>query len=251
MKRLALGFSYAFRGLSYLSKNSKLWSLSALPALLNAALFVLGTWAYVHYFPDLLHRIMERPEIWYLWIVYVLIILMLIIVYALVVIFSFTAVGCALAAPFLDLLSEKVEKLEGRIEPSQGWGQILHDAARGMLTSLVIFALFLVTQMALLLLWLIPVAGKVIYLVLSPLCGSFFLAFQFFDLPLNRRRLSPREKIKYLLRHKSEAVGFGLAVYITTLIPLLNFFLLPAATTGATLLIRQMEGTEDHAPVSG
>ena len=114
--RLARGFGYAWRGLSHLAGRPNLWKFAALPVILNTLLFIVAGWAYVHFFPDLLHKIMHRPEVWYLWIVYVLVIVLLLVAFALLVLFTFTMVGCALAGPFLDLLSDRVEQQLGRVE---------------------------------------------------------------------------------------------------------------------------------------
>ena len=70
---------------------------------------------------------------------------------------------------------------------------------------------------------------------------------QFFDYPLGRRRLTTRARYRFVNQHRAEAVGFGLAVFLTTLVPLLNFVMLPVAAVGATLLVRTLE-EEDARP---
>ncbi|HPQ69763.1 MAG TPA: EI24 domain-containing protein [bacterium] len=246
MKRLTDGFFTAFRGLSYLAGNSSLWTLAVLPVLLNIVLFIGGIWAYVHFFPDLLGAIMDQPDAWYMWIVYVLLILLLVVAFALVVIFSFTLLGCIIAAPFLDLLSEKVERLLGRQGPERGLRGAIADMGNGVVMSLVTLTLFIVTQLALLLLWLVPVVGQIVYAVLSPLAGGLFFGAEFFDFPLGHRDLTAARRWAFVREHLPEAIGFGLAVFMTTLVPLLNFLMLPAATVGATLLVDRLE--KEKAP---
>jgi CysZ protein len=248
MKRLARGFSFAWRGIAHLAGQSSLWKIAALPIALNIVLFVIGIVVYVHFFPDLLAKFMGRPEIWYMWIVYVLVIILLVMAFALFfIVFGFTVVGCARAGPFLDLLSEKVERQLGREEPERSLRQALAGMTRGLIFSLVTLALFVASQLLILALWMLPVVGQIASAVLSPLAEAYFFAAEFFDFPLGRRGLSTCARYRFVNRHRPEAVGFGLAVFLTTLIPLLNFFMLPAAAVGATLLVRALEEDEAHA----
>jgi len=251
VKGLIRGFSFAFKGLGHLLGNPSLWGWSALPVVLNIALFIGGIWAYIHFFPDLLGMIMDKPDIWYMWIVYVLLIILLVVAFALVVIFGFTAVGCIIAAPFLDLLSEKVEKQLGRVEEGGGFRQALGDMGKGLLTGLVTVVFFILSQLILLLLWFLPVIGGIAYAVMAPLVGGFFLAYEFHDFPLGRRHLTARQRFSYVMARLSETLGFGLAIFLTTMVPLVNFLYLPAATVGATLLVRDQEEREGETPAAG
>lgn len=251
MKNLARGFGSAFRGISYLLKNTDLWPFAALPVLINVVIFAGGLWAYIHFFPQILHYFVDDPAVWWQWIVYVLVVLVLIGVAALVSIFGFTVAGCVIAAPFLDTLSEKVEAKEGRTFESAGVRGMVADILRGLKFAVLVLVLFAVTQLMLVALWLVPGVGGIVYAVLAPLGGAFFFALEFFNLPLNRRRIAPRDQLSFAWRHKTAAVGFGLAVFLTTLVPLLNFLLLPAAAVGATLLIRQLEDEKANATQAG
>lgn len=248
---LARGFRFAFRGLSYLLSQTSLWGLAALPVLLNILLFGGGIWTLIHFFPDLLGQFMDRPEVWYWWIAYVLLALILVLAFALLIIFSFTALGCALAGPFLDLLSERVERQLGRTEESLKIGELAKEIGKGLVTSVAAVVLLLLGQLLLLLLWFVPVVGHLVYLVANPLLGAYFFAVEFFDFPLGRRRLTTAQRFRFINRHKGESVGFGLAVFLTTMIPLLNFLMMPAATVGATMLVRELEGEESDASIPG
>ncbi|NLH47645.1 MAG: hypothetical protein GX444_03470 [Myxococcales bacterium] len=251
MKRLLRGFGHAFKGLNYLLGHRDLWGLALLPILLDILLFAGGFGAFIYYYPQLLHAIVPDPQVWYQWILYALAAVLLVAAFALAVVFGFTAVGCVIAAPFLDALSEKVEIQEGWRAPATTVRRIVDGIVNSLRTTLVVVALFLATEAALLLLLLIPVVGSAVYAVLAPLAGGFFLAVQFFDLPLSRRSLSAGAKIAYLWRRKTETVGFGLAVFLSTLVPLANLLILPVAAIGATLLLRQWEKDEPRTTVSG
>jgi CysZ protein len=244
VKRIVRGFAYAFKGLRHLVDHRDLWLLSALPILLNVALFVGGTAAYVHYFGRILHAFVGEPSIWHQWILYVFTAIILVAVFALAVVFLFTAIGAVIAAPFLDSLTERVERSLGRPPAPAGVGAMLHSVQRSAVTAVIVIVLFVAAEAVLLALWLLPAVGQLLYAALAPLVAGFFLAAGFFDFPLSRRGLTPAQRMNFLWRRKGDAVGFGLAVFLTTLIPLLNFLLLPAAAVGATLLVLQIEAEE-------
>ncbi len=250
LARLVRGFGFAWRGLSHLLGNTRLWKWAGLPILLNIFLFVVATSVYVRFFPDLLHKIMARPDVWYLWIVYVLVIVLLVVAFALLVLFTFTMVGCILAAPFLDVLSERVENQLGSLETERSLREALSGMMRGLATSLAMLLLLVATQVAIFAVSFVPVVGQVVALVAGPLSGALFFAIEFFDFPLGRRNLRPRERFGFVNRHRAEAIGFGLAVFLTTLVPLLNFLALPVAAVGATLLVRALEEEDARPPAA-
>jgi len=251
VRGLTRGFGFAFRGFSYLMRHSDLWPTALLPILINVLVFAGGLTAYVYFFPRILDVFVNYPEVWWQWVVYVLAIILLVAVAAVVVVFGFTLLGCLVAGPFLDMLSERVEKKEGRPDTRTNLRQFFGDTWSTVTFTVLVLLLFVSTQLLLLLLWFVPVVGGILYAVLSPLTGGFLLALEFFNLPLTRRRTGTRDQINFAWRYKSHAVGFGLAVFLTTLVPLLNFLLLPVAAIGATLLVRELENENDHAPASG
>ena len=55
-----------------------------------------------------------------------------------------------------------------------------------------------------------------------------------------------REKLRIIGKHKSLALGFGMAGYIMLVIPIVNLFSLPVGVVGATLAHRGMK-REDSA----
>jgi CysZ protein len=251
LNKLFTGFRFAFRGIGFLGGNRDLWGTAILPVLINAVVFVGGLITYIVFFPDILHWLVDYPQAWWQWIVYVLAILLLVAVAALVIVFGFTLIGCVIAAPFLDTLSEKVERKEGWTAEPAGVRQSLRDIFGSMRFALMVLALFAISQGLLLLLLLLPGLGAVAYGVLAPLLGGFFFALEFFNLPLARRRLSAGAQIRYALDNLGYTVGFGVAVFFTTLVPLLNFLLLPAAAVGATLLVRELEKPPSETSSTG
>jgi uncharacterized protein involved in cysteine biosynthesis len=89
-------------------------------------------------------------------------------------------------------------------------------------------ALLLVLWLGLLLLSFLPGLGHVLWLV-----GSWLLrAYNFAAFALERRRWSFREQWRCLLRAWATTLGFGAAVFVLLLLPLLGLVLLPTAAVG-------------------
>lgn len=148
------------------------------------------------------------------------------------------------AAPILDVLSARVERLEaGRVAElpgSQGLLGILREggrAFRGELQRLSFFAG----------LWLlISVAGFVVpggQLVAPPLLTVvtiLFLPLEYAGYALDRRGLSFGEKRSWLRAHTAAMAGFGTTAFVCCLVPVLNLVMIPVLVTAGTLLVLRM-----------
>ena len=103
------------RGGTFLLRHRRLLPLAVAPFLLNALLYAAAVFAFFQYYDDWFSLIMQPPELWYwLGVYYVLRVLAFLMGVA-VFVFSFVFVGTVLAAPILDLLSERTEAIvQGR-----------------------------------------------------------------------------------------------------------------------------------------
>lgn len=246
------GFMALPRGLLFLVKNPRLWPLSALPLLINLILYsAMAYVAVVHLLPwlvdaltptafpgflakfgDTLIRIVRA-------IVYVFCVILMVVLGAV----SFTGVGTVLAAPFNDFLSEAVEGVL-RHQPSQRpftLGNLMEDLARTVLAAAWKSAIVLVTFVVTLPMLLIPVVGAVLYTVLNGVVATWFMALEYVDLPMGRAGWTLPCRRRWAGQRRSALFGFGGAVYLTMLVPLLNFLLMPAAVAGGTMLFVELE----------
>ncbi|MCP5459961.1 MAG: EI24 domain-containing protein, partial [Gammaproteobacteria bacterium] len=64
----------------------------------------------------------------------------------------------------------------------------------------------------------------------------WMLALQYADYPMSNHGLRFREQRRLLSQRRMLALGFGSAVLLMTLVPILNFLVMPAAVIGATLM---------------
>jgi uncharacterized protein involved in cysteine biosynthesis len=131
-------------------------------------------------------------------------------------------------APFVDLLSEKVERLVRGESPAVSlWRSIAEALAHGLLKS-ILYGLALLAALGLgALTGIGALLGAALY--------ALFLAFDGFDYPLARRGVSFRGKWRYLLLHPGQTLGYCLGASLLYLVPLAALVAPAFAAVGATL----------------
>jgi len=153
---------------------------------------------------------------------------------AITVFFAFTPVANIVAAPFNALMSEKIEAhLTGvPIASDISFTRMALDAIGSQLRKLVYILLW---ALGLFLISLIPVVN-LIAPVLWIVFGSWLLSLEYFDYPMGNHDIVFSEQKRLLRERRGIALGFGGVVMIMTSIPIINFFAMPVAVAGATLL---------------
>jgi CysZ protein len=155
-------------------------------------------------------------------------------------------VAAVIAGPFNELLSETVERVARPDAPAEGplsIARLSRDAARAVATALQRLLLFLVIYVPLLLLSFVPVLGLVAAAA-ALVYTVFFLALNFTDPTLDRRRLGLSQKLAVARRASSAWLGFGSGILLVTFVPLLPLLLSPALVAGGTLFILDLEAGE-------
>ena len=147
---------------------------------------------------------------------------------ALMTVLLFIVLQPLVSAPFVDLLSEKVERLVRGQVPGTGvfrsvWQALLHGALKAALYACA------------LLLTLILGAFTGVGGLLGAACYGIFLAFDGFDYPLARRAVSFGGKWRYLASHPAQTVGYCCGAGLLYLVPLAALVAPAFAAVGATL----------------
>ena len=65
--------------------------------------------------------------------------------------------------------------------------------------------------------------------------SCWMMAIQYVDYPADNNKLSFPEMKQYLQQNRLTAFGFGSLTFGLTLLPIINFFAMPAAVAGATV----------------
>lgn len=162
---------------------------------------------------------------------------LLILVFGLLAGYSFTAVALLIASPFNALLAEKAEELiTGQpVAALEGLGAALLSVPRGILRELYKLLYYLPLAVLVLILSFIP-GPNVFAPLLWLLLGAWMMSLQFVDYPMDNHQLGFAEVRRAVGRQRLSSLGFGGLVALCAGIPVVNFFVVPAAVVGATLL---------------
>ncbi|MFQ5456950.1 MAG: EI24 domain-containing protein [Myxococcota bacterium] len=245
------GLGYPRRAFRVIRADRVLLRYAVLPFLINILVFGLALGAFIYWFGDLWGLVsgwtsIARPEAWYWLPLYWLLALvrwllagLLVIVALLITWFSFTLVGNVIASPFNELLSAATEqrlRAGGSPETDEGWRALPREMARAVGDETRKMGFFLLAQVVLLPLNLIPILGSLAYSALSLGFGALFVALEFTDYPMARRRIPFVDRRRTVWRHRAVMSGFGGSLFLTFLIPGLNLACLPLGVVGGTLL---------------
>jgi len=245
-----LGFSpsafYVLRGARFIWAHRVLWKYAAAPLFISSV--ILGT-SYVilyHWFFKLMEPYSAQE--WYWRALYYAVALMVMLLLLVVFFFLFTRVASALAAPFNEVISQKTEEIIRGTFQDEPFSLIrmLKDSGRSVVHSFKILGAYLFLLAGGLLLLLIPGIGALLYSVASALLSSYLLAYEYLGYPMDRRRLTFSEKMKFLRSRLVTTMGFGLGNLAVASIPLLNLLFIPAAVAGGTLLFLDVEDSGRH-----
>jgi CysZ protein len=235
IRRFIAGLLLPLKGSVFLFQQRSLLRLAVAPLLLNVVLYGATLGLFLHYSSDLFALLLDRPDAWYWLVGYYLLRLLAFVLIGAAFLFSFTLVGTVLAAPFLELLSERTEAVlrAARAEQPFRFTRWATDIVRSLGHA---FTLLLILALAFPLSFL-PVVGPVAWLGL----GCLLLAYDFTTIAMDRRRWSLREKWRRLLGDPAGALGFGVALFCLLAVPVVGWLMLPTAAVAGTLLLLDLE----------
>jgi CysZ protein len=230
------GFQYLFRGFSIIRRPG-LRRFVLIPLLINILVFSLAIWLGVDQFAILLEWLLPEGDAWWIEIARVTLWILFSAVIFLIIFFTFTLIANLLGAPFNGLLSEKVEKLLSGTMQDEAGGvrELIRSVPSSIMSEIRKFTYFIATGAVLFLLTFLPGVN-----VLSPLLwvlfSSWMLAIEYIAYPMENHNMFFRQVKVEVKKKRMISFGFGLAVMLATLIPLVNFFVMPSAVAGATAL---------------
>lgn len=139
-----------------------------------------------------------------------------------------------IAAPFNGLLAEKVEQhLTGQRMDDTGLLDVFKDIPRTLGRELSKFTYYLPRALGFLLLFFIlPLVGQVLWFLFS----AWMMAIQYCDYPFDNHKISFRDMKRVLHEKRTHSFSFGITVSVFSLIPIVNFLVMPVAVCGATAL---------------
>lgn len=148
--------------------------------------------------------------------------------------FLFGTLANWIAAPFNGLLSAKIEeKLTNTPLPNESPGELLKDIPRLFGREFIKLKYYLPRAAVFLLaFFFIPVIGQILWFLFS----AWMMAVQYCDYPFDNHKIPFNTMRNHLLTRKTENFGFGATVMLFSMIPLVNFLVMPIAICGATAM---------------
>lgn len=227
---ITIGARHFMRGLSLITQPG-LRRFVIIPLLINILVFSIAITMGINWFSEIMTSLLPDWLDWLRWLLWPLFALALMIV----VFYCFSLVANIIAAPFNALLSAHVERhLTGTLPGHDtGWKQTLVTALPMMLAETRKTLYFILWTIPFLLLFLVPVvniAAPFIWFGFS----AWMLSVEYHDYPADNHDVHFAELRKQLRHRKFLTLGYGSMVLLCTMIPVINFIVMPAAVAGAT-----------------
>jgi len=233
---LLRGFGIALRGLGLVFSNRRLTLLTLAVALITAltlGALAAGLW---HYVPALVGWAWTPPATWWGSALFRLV---TILAFLLLLVAGGNTLPLMLAAPLMDSISVATERHLGvEVEAESGLGRMARELLRAWANAVVRLIVLLAGQVLLLLLLLIPGIGGPLWTALSWTWAALWISAAYLDVPMARHLYTFGHELAALRRRPMLCLGFGAAVALMLWVPLLNFFFVPVAVVGSTLLFR-------------
>lgn len=226
------GFAYLMDGFALIRKPG-LKRFVIIPLLINTILFVGLFFLMRYFFGEFDHWLQSYLPWWLKWVGSVLWIVFF-IGFLLVMVYTFVMFANLLCAPFNSLLAEKVEiYLTGKASSSLSGWQSLKDTPRILGRQLALIGYYLPRAALLLILFFIPII-QIAATLFWFLFNAWMMSIQYLDYPADNHRTSFAWIKENLHKNRWTVIGFGSSVLILSMIPILNFIIMPAAVAGAT-----------------
>ncbi|MDA3901045.1 MAG: EI24 domain-containing protein [Spirochaetes bacterium] len=211
-----------------------------IPFLLNivllAAIFYLTfTWLY-----PTIKTVLPQGEEWYILLIRSLTSSLLFFVTVISAIFLYSISGMVISFLFLDPLSSKVEK-ELLISSSDKLTlrKVFSDLALTITTIFKMILLLILFNGAIFALNFIPIAGNLLFSIFSFLSLIFFFGAPFIEMPLDRRTVNFKSKLKLLLHYRYIIMGLGFSFMVLSIIPVIGFLSHSLGAVGGSILFSE------------
>lgn len=151
--------------------------------------------------------------------------------------FLFSSVMNWIAAPFNGLLAEKVEQhLTGKSLNTSGSVDMIKDLPRIFGREWIKLKYYLPRALLFLVLFWLPIIGQTAAPILWFLFTAWMMAIQYCDYPFDNHKV-PFDDMKFALKNtKGSSFSFGATVTVFSMIPIVNFIVMPVAICGATAM---------------
>ncbi len=240
------GLGYLLQGVRLIARPG-LRRFVVVPLLVNVLVFAGAIWGGVSWFGGFIAWMEAKVPSWLQWLEWLLWPLFVLTLLVLVF-YGFGLVANLIAAPFNALLAEKVElHLTGRsLNEGGGLAKAMRELVPTLIDEVGKVLYSLLWAIPFLILFLIPgvnLAAPVLWFLYT----AWMLALQYVDYPMGNHGYKFSAMRSGLRKRRLLGLGFGAATTGMTLVPVLNFIVMPSAVAGATALwVKELRG--ERAP---
>jgi len=228
------GFEYLLEGFKLLTKPG-LKRFVIIPLMINIILFIGLFLIARHFFAEFDHWLANYIPSWLHWLDTLLWITFF-IGFLLTFIYTFVVFANIISAPFNSFLAEKVEfYLTGKIATQKTFLDNIKDTPRILGRQFALIGYYLPRAIVLLIFFFVPVI-QIIAALLWFGFNAWFMALQYLDYPTDNHQIPLSHVHAWLWQNRLLSLSFGAGVLLMTMIPIVNFFIVPAAVAGATRL---------------
>jgi len=233
------GIAYFFKALPLLTKPG-IKAYVLIPLIINILFFSAGIYFGFAYFTETMDNFLDTTNMWSWvaaiveWIkplLYVLFAMALLVL----IFYTFSIMANIVAAPFNSLLSEAVEKnLTGKsMDAAAGWKKIIKEIIPTILMELGKLTYMLLWSIPfLILLFTVPVLGPVLWFLFT----AWMMSLEYMDYPMGNHQLKFSEQRSLQKKNRLFSLGFGGVTMGASMIPLINFIVMPTAVIAATII---------------
>ncbi|MFG1942511.1 EI24 domain-containing protein [Nonomuraea sp. NPDC048826] len=239
LRDFGTGVGFFLRGVGWVARNGRWWLFGLIPAVIAFAVYVvvlilLGTNAL-----SLAEFLTPFADSWSWSEAFrVTVALALFLGGLALAVLTFAALTLTIGEPFYEKLSAAVDGVEE--VDGQPWWRTL---PRSIKDSLVTLGYVLLFTVPLFFLGFVPIFGQTVVPVIGAAVSGFFLTVELSTLGLERRGMARKDRFRLLRRHLPVALGFGVAVFLLFMVPLVAVVAMPAAVAGAALMVRERLAT--------
>jgi CysZ protein len=233
------GFNYLLKAIPLASKPG-IKRFVFIPLLINIFVFVIALAVGIHYFSVFMDDMLDFSGLW-IWVqnllnfIKPLLWMVFFSAYLILVFFGFSILANIIAAPFNSLLAEATEKyLTGKaINENTDMKQLLKDIFPLIIMEIRKLIYFIIRAIPLLILFVIPFTAPIAP-ILWFLFSAWMMSLQYMDYPMGNHKIDFSQQQKLQKQKRFFSMGYGSGVLIATMIPVLNFLIIPLAVISAT-----------------
>lgn len=229
------GANYFLSGLKLITAKG-IRAFVIIPLLINILIFSAGLWFAIAQFDIFIDWALADLPSWLSWLEWIMWPLFALTFYGLVF-FSFTIVANIIASPFNGPLAEAVEKKLTGNENAISNKKFMDEVKESIANEFIKLKHSLFLMMPLAFLSLISFAFPLIspaVAVLWFIYAVWILVLEYAEFSMSNQGMTFRHIREKLAEKRLLSLGFGSMVMLATLIPIVNFLVMPIAVAGAT-----------------